>query len=241
MSSYHKGAIFTVELGSLVENGFDLGMREYPIFDEQYREPLNNKIIEHFWFREIGLETPQLFKRFLNRRLNEIMPFYNQLYKSCLLEYDPLSNYSLTSVTSHTSQNEVERTAAHVDTSNTSGETKTTNDSDSHARNLVSTTPQMQLSGREDYASNITESDSTAKTGNLTEQDATTKTDATDTSKDSANARDDGTSKVTGLSGVLAADALERYRSTLLNIDMMVIEELQDLFMGLYTDYFNAL
>lgn len=28
---YHRGAIFTVELGSLVENGFDLGLDKYPI------------------------------------------------------------------------------------------------------------------------------------------------------------------------------------------------------------------
>ena len=92
---YHRGAIFTVELGSLVENGFDLGLDTYPIFDENYRTPLNAKIVEHFYFREIGQETPALFRRFLNRKMNEIMPFYNQLYKSALLDFDPFNNYDM--------------------------------------------------------------------------------------------------------------------------------------------------
>lgn len=63
---------------------------DYPIFDEDYKIPLEKKIIRHFYLREIGFETLGLWKLKLNDKLNEIMPYYNQLYKSELLKFNPL-------------------------------------------------------------------------------------------------------------------------------------------------------
>ena len=34
---------------------------------------LNEKILNHYWWREIGLETPQMFRDRLVAKLNEIM------------------------------------------------------------------------------------------------------------------------------------------------------------------------
>ena len=62
----------------------------YPIYDESYRSILETKILKHFYTREIGLETIGLWKLKLNTKMNEIMPYYNQLYKSALLEFNPL-------------------------------------------------------------------------------------------------------------------------------------------------------
>lgn len=62
----------------------------YPIYDESYRSILETKILRHFYTREIGLETVGLWKLKLNTKMNEIMPYYNQLYKSALLEFNPL-------------------------------------------------------------------------------------------------------------------------------------------------------
>ena len=84
---------YTVTLGNLIESGFDIGLKDYPIYDETYRETLNSKITEHYYFREIGLETAQLFKRFLNRTMNEIMPKYNKLYNVERKIVNPLDNY----------------------------------------------------------------------------------------------------------------------------------------------------
>ena len=55
---------------------------DYPIFDHAYKSVLETKIIEHFYFREIGLENYGKFKFFLARKMREIMPYYNQFYKS---------------------------------------------------------------------------------------------------------------------------------------------------------------
>lgn len=68
---------------------------DYPIFDEEYRFPLNKKILRHFYTREIGEETVGLWKLRLQQTLNEIMPYYNKLYESELLDLNPLYNIDL--------------------------------------------------------------------------------------------------------------------------------------------------
>ena len=69
---------------------------DYPIFDEAYRATLEKKILKHYYTREICCETVGLWKLFLNRKMNEIMPYYNQLYKSALIEFNPLYDVDLT-------------------------------------------------------------------------------------------------------------------------------------------------
>lgn len=64
----------------------------YPIFDESYRDELEKKIIIHFYTREICEETVGLWKLRLRDKMNLIMPYYNQLYESELIEFDPMIN-----------------------------------------------------------------------------------------------------------------------------------------------------
>lgn len=102
---------------------------DYPIFNETYRTVLQDKIIRHYYMREIGCETFGLWQLMLCDKLNEIMPYYNQLYNSQLLEIEPLINNMSTSSTSETN------TADHTFIGNnklTSNGTDTTNVSESH-------------------------------------------------------------------------------------------------------------
>lgn len=71
----------------------------YPIFDEAYRPVLETKILRHYYTREISEETVGLWKLRLSDKLNLIMPYYNQLYQSELIEFNPLYDVDLT--TSH--------------------------------------------------------------------------------------------------------------------------------------------
>ena len=68
---------------------------DYPIFDPAYKPILETKIIKHYYMREIGLETPALWKFYLDMKLNEIMPYYNQLYESELLKFNPFYDRDL--------------------------------------------------------------------------------------------------------------------------------------------------
>lgn len=69
---------------------------DFPIFDENYRQVLCRKILKHYYTREIAHETVGRWKLALNAKLNEIMPYYNQLYKSELLKFNPFYDVDLT-------------------------------------------------------------------------------------------------------------------------------------------------
>ena len=104
-------AIYTTQLRSIVEQAQDdaevprsdftvayaqIGLDDYPIFDESYRTYLNDKIIRHYYFDEIGAETVARFAWYMRNTMNEMMPFYNQLYNSLNLITDPLTNVHYT-------------------------------------------------------------------------------------------------------------------------------------------------
>ena len=74
-------AKYTITIKTLIDNNFDFQMTNYPIFDENYRNTLNQTILYHYYENEIGFETAPLFRFYLNQKLNEIMPYYNELYK----------------------------------------------------------------------------------------------------------------------------------------------------------------
>ena len=67
-------------------------VQNIPVYVPEHRPLLLKKILLHYYQREIGFETTGLWKLKLNTKLKEIMPYYNQLYASELLEYDPLQN-----------------------------------------------------------------------------------------------------------------------------------------------------
>lgn len=69
---------------------------DFPIFDEAYRPVLEKKILKHYYTREIATETVGLWKHFLETRLNEIMPYYNKLYETELLSFNPFYDVDLT-------------------------------------------------------------------------------------------------------------------------------------------------
>ena len=68
---------------------------EYPIFDPKYKSVLESKILKHYYTREICEETVGLWKLRLDARLNEIMPYYNQLYKSEQITFNPMIDFEL--------------------------------------------------------------------------------------------------------------------------------------------------
>lgn len=107
-------------------------MDEIPMFTgetQEHRTLLFKKILLHYYTREIGYETVGLWKLKLNQRLMEKMPYYNQLYESELLKFDPLKNVDNTHL--HTGEyNDDEKTDNVRDTvDNSVGHEVGTNDS----------------------------------------------------------------------------------------------------------------
>ncbi len=65
-------------------------------FNESYRKVLCSKILKHYYLREIGCETVGMWIYWMNTKLEEIMPYYNQLYKSAELEFSPFDDVNYT-------------------------------------------------------------------------------------------------------------------------------------------------
>lgn len=112
---------------------------DYPIFDENYRSVLETKIIKHYYTREIAAETVGLWKFWLDERMNRIMPYYNQLYKSELLDFNPLYDTDITTDSNRSIKHEENTTDSNVRTDNTSRdengtETRTDNLASSNTR-----------------------------------------------------------------------------------------------------------
>lgn len=69
---------------------------DYPLFNENYRKEFETKFIREYYMRNIGVETFGLFKFYLENWLLINMPYYNKLYESELLKFDPLMNTQMT-------------------------------------------------------------------------------------------------------------------------------------------------
>lgn len=80
------------------------------------KEKLADKIINHFYMREIGLETPALFKLKLKATLDEIMEEYLPVIYSTAIEYDPLVNVDFTETYSGSDVNSGDSLSVQSDT-----------------------------------------------------------------------------------------------------------------------------
>lgn len=207
---------------------------DFPIFDETYRLPLERKILRHFYTREIGEETVGLWKLRLSSRLNEIMPYYNQLYLSELYEFNPLydADYYKTGNSSG-NRNEAENISAESNSSTASAPKGNT-------WNLYSDTPQGGVLGIENA-----EDPSLATNAYLTNathviSDGSGSTSETSNTGNSERGATIGTTEeylqhVYGkFPGRSYSALIKEYRELFLNIDAQIIKELEDLFMGLW-------
>lgn len=226
----------------------------FPIYDENYRLVLERKILKHYYVREIGAETVGLWKMFLSNRLNEIMPYYNKLYLSELLDFNPF--YDVDYIVDHKgdgtsdARGEISNTRTdnlHQESTEGGEDSVTAHDVKKNSTwDIYSDTPQGALTNvqNETYLTNarkITEDGTGSSFDSTKEYGKNVTTDNTGTQEMRGNTNtnilttDTYIDHVKGKrSGVSYAKLLEEYRKSLLNIDMMIIDDLKDLFFGLW-------
>lgn len=256
-------AKYTTFLKTLIESGFDIGLNEYPIWDEEYRAILNKKITQHYWFREIGQETPGLFKFYLNRTMDEIMPYYNQLYKTTILEYNPIHNADYTE--EHTITREHENIVDSTGSFNGTDSTDTVVDSSSTGSSQDSTNSTMNTNNKHigidtpQSALDITDADSvtyaseinfdknngvTDQTGNSSQEsqanssssvDNVIENNTTGTREDRGMNTETFLRKLHGNYGVKTTQSMiKEERDLIINIDMQIIRDLEECFMNIF-------
>ena len=158
------------------------------------------------------------------------MPYYNKMYESDRLKFDPLSTMSIESISSNDSDSQMSSKSSSED--KTQSKTDTTTDSHNQQRTVDSVAPDAQLSGTGDYAGNVQDIDAKNHSDTSAETNASgTNTSSTDFS--SSQSKGNGNTKTTGYSGLPTSDLIQRYRASLINVDMMIIAELGSLFLGI--------
>lgn len=216
-----------------------------PFFDEDYRSVLCQKILKHYYLREICCETVGIWTLWMNTRLEEIMPYYNQLYESAKIEFNPMHDVNLTR---EHKRKENETASGNRDTTGnrytnitSNGTTNRTTNSDENKKDLYSDTPQGALTGveNETYLTNARKITDNVKETDNEEVNNTEKnsSDYSDKEKTTSNVdtTEDYLETLVGKQGTESfSSLLNKFRETFLNIDMQVIEEFSDLFFGLW-------
>ena len=204
---------YTLELRYLYKDKkFKLFDFPYNLYDNDLKPWFEEKFFQHFMFYEIGFDSVAMFKQRLMSKLNDIFPYYKQLYETeiaaksvdFLLNKDLKESY----VRELTSSN------------NSSQESNATSNGLSTAGQL---TPSL-----------IANSQKIDKFMDTAQKDESS-SNATATGESNGNSKEEYTLTSQGNIGITSsAELLDKWRQVLLNIDLMIFEECNDLFMQIF-------
>ena len=204
---------YTLELRYIYEDkNFNLFDFPYNLYDNDLKPWFEEKFFQHFMFYEIGFDTIGMFKQRLMSKLNDIFPYYKQLYETeirskgidFMLNKDLKESY-VRELTSNSNSNQ---------------ESNVTSNSLSTAGQL---TPSL-----------IANSQKIDKFMDSAQKDNGTSS-STSSGESNGNSREEYTLTSQGNIGITSsAELLTKWRETLLNIDLMIFEECNDLFMQIF-------
>ena len=204
---------YTLELRYLYEDeNFNLFDFPYNLYNNDLKPWFEEKFYQHFMFYEIGFDTIGMFKQRLMSKLNDIYPYYKQLYETeirskgidFMLNKDLKESY-VRELTSNSNSNQ---------------ESNVTSNSLSTAGQL---TPSL-----------IANSQKIDKFMDSAQKDNSS-SNSTSIGESNGNSREEYTLTSQGNIGITSsAELLTKWRETLLNIDLMIFEECNDLFMQIF-------
>ena len=207
-------ARYTIELDTLLrDTNFILFNFDYDFYTDniEIKKKFEQKFIDRYRFNEIGFETVARFKHYLKTSLNEIAPYYKQLYESELRcnDIDFMLNKDYT-----------ETFIKNIDSLSKSTETQNSNYNDlTNESNINDGVSDVEL----------TKGNLTSVTGN----ENTSTSNATGASENTQNENYTLTGK--GNIGITSsAELLQKWREVMINIDRMILDDLSDLFMSIY-------
>lgn len=207
-------AKYTIELNTLLrDTNFILFNFDYDFYTDnvEIKKKFEQKFIDRYRFNEIGFETVARFKHYLKTSLNEIAPYYKQLYESELRcnDIDFMLNKDYT-----------ETFIKNIDSLS-----KSTESQNSIYNDLTN-------------ESNINDgvSDVSLSKGNLTSVTGNENTSNVNGSGSSENKQSESyTLTGQGNIGVTSsAELLSKWRDVMINIDLLILDDLRDLFMSIY-------
>lgn len=188
------------------------------------KNKLASQIVDHYYMRESGFETPALFKHYAKVQMQELMEEYLPLIYSASIDYDVLVNVDYTESFTRNVDNE-------GSSSSTSSGTGTSSGSGS-SLSIFSDTPQGQITKANILAGNY----ATNTNGNESTSTSSSTSSASDSTTTASSQDETYTKRVKGNSGVSATAQrmIAQYRDNIRAINREIIEKLNYLFMGLY-------
>ena len=205
---------YTLELNQIVNDlDFNLFDFEYNLYDNDLKTEFEKKFIDHFYFYEIGLTPIARFKKALQIKLNDIFPYYSQLYQTELRcnDIDFMLNKDLK-----------EQYTREL-TGNSSVNQSSTSTSNDTSLNINNDTPQNKIDDLDNFMTSASKN-----TDNSTMNSSGTNS-AENNSTETYSLVSQGNIGVTS-----SAELLEKWRNVLINIDQLIFEECNDLFMLIY-------
>ena len=168
------------------------------------KDKLAKKIVDHYFMKEIGLETVGLFKHQAKVAMQEIMEEKLPLIYSASIKYDPMVNVDFTETYAST------------------GNSQSTSTNTGSGLTINSDTPQNRVTLENIMAGEYASSTSGTQTNNSI-------TDGNNSAQNYTRTQKGNSGTLT-----TAQKLVEQYRKNIIMIDRDIIKELNSLFMGLY-------
>ena len=216
-------ARYTTELRDIDNCICYLFPKGFPFYtdSEELRVNFIQKFFDEYMFREIGFETEERFKRSLLGKLNKIMPYYTQLYHTELESKN--INFLLNKDLVETFEREVSGSSE----INSNATTNTTGTSSANNNEMLYDTPNTRIDDMTKYPTQ----------GSQGENSATSTSNATSSNNQTGeNTQTEKTSLISkGNIGITSsAQLLKEWREVIINIDEMILNDLEDLFILLF-------
>ena len=216
-------ARYTIELRDIENCICYLFPKGFPFYTDSEELRLNfiQKFYDEYMFREIGFETVERFKKSLLGKLNKIMPYYTQLYHTELESKN--INFLLNKDLIETFEREVSGSSE----VNSNSTTNATGSSNSNSNDIFYDTPNTRIDDMTKYPTQ----------GSQGENNSTSTSNGTSTSNQTGeNTQTEKTSLISkGNIGITSsAQLLKEWRDVIINIDEMILNDLEDLFMLLF-------
>ena len=189
-------------------------------FNVWSKDRLAEKIVDNYYMREIGFETPALFKHYAKIEMKKIMERYLPKIYSNFLEYDPLSNVDFTETYTREIAGQTQN----------QGSSNSTSQNNASGLNVNSDTPQGQISKQAILGGSYASQTNASETESEIEDNTTTENQGTSNTIETFTRHEEGDN------GVIITNQrlVKEYREIIVAIDEEIINELNCLFMGIY-------
>jgi len=216
----------TVEIRTLIENtNFELFDFDYQVDDLSFKADIEQKILSFYYDYEIGFETPDMFKRKFKARFLRTISYYNKLYNTTLLSYNPLINSKITEALDQLAVTGQATTDNNTTTNNLNN--TNTGSSGTNSNTKSSDYPQQSIVGG-DFLNGEQVLDSDSNSNNTTTATGTVATVGSGSSDVSSNT--DYTKTIEGLTGTTYQELIKKERDLIIIIPNLIIEELKPCF-----------